>query len=34
MYALCISGAVDMQSFVWKFFMSCISMFIDSFIYS
>ena len=25
MYALCVSGTVNMQCFVWKFFMHCIN---------
>ena len=32
MYALCVSGAVNTQSFVWKFFMRYIYKF--SFIHS
>ena len=32
MYALCVSGAVNTQGFVWKFFMCYIKKFIQSFI--
>ena len=32
MYALCVSGAVNTQGFVWKFFMRYIYIFIHSFI--
>ena len=32
MYALCVSGAVNTQGFVWKLFMRCIYIFIYSFI--
>ena len=31
MYALCVSGAVNTQGFVWKFFMRYIYIFIHSF---
>ena len=34
MYALCVSGAVNTQGFVWKFFMRYIYIFIHSFIHS
>ena len=34
MYALCVSGAVNTQGFVWKFFMHYISIFIHSFIHN
>ena len=30
MYALCVSGAVNTQGFVWKFFMCYIKKFIHS----
>ena len=30
MYALCVSGAVNKQGFVWKFCMRYISIFIHS----
>ena len=34
MYALCVAGAVNMQGFVWKFFlMHYIQIFIHSFIH-
>ena len=33
MYALCVSGAVNTQGFVWKFFMRYIYIFIHSFIH-
>ena len=32
MYALCVFGAMNMQGFVWSFFMRYISIFIHSFI--
>ena len=32
MYALCVSGAVNTQGFVWKLFMRYIESFIHSFI--
>ena len=32
MYALCVSGAVNTQGFVWKVFMRYIKKFIHSFI--
>ena len=31
MYALCVSGAVNTQGFVWKFFMRYTNFFIHSF---
>ena len=34
MYALCVSGAVNTQGFVWKVFMRYIYIFIHSFILS
>ena len=34
MYALCVSGAVNKQGFVWKFFMRYIKKLIRSFIHS
>ena len=34
MYALCVSGAVNTQGFVWKFFMRYIYIFIHSFTHS
>ena len=33
-YALCVSGAVNTQCFVWEIFMRCISVFIHSFIHN
>ena len=33
MYALCVSGAVNTQGFVWKFFMRYLYIFIHSFIH-
>ena len=34
MYALCVSGAVNTQGFVWKFFMRYIYINFHSFIHS
>ena len=33
MYALSVSGAVNMQGFVWSFFMRYVIFFIHSFIH-
>ena len=34
MYALCVSGAVNTEGFVWKFCMRYIQIFIHSFIHT
>ena len=34
MYALCVSGAVNTEGFMWKFFMRYIYIFIHSFIHT
>ena len=34
MYALCVSGSVSTQGFVWKFVMRYIKILIDGFIHS